>query len=75
MTVIHIHRPTGHYIGQVRETGHRLWETVTKKNYASPESALKAISAKMHGMKRGRVLFIDDSGYYEPNIVIEVNRA
>jgi hypothetical protein len=28
----------------------------------------------MAGMKRGRILFVDDSGYYEPNLVMEISR-
>jgi hypothetical protein len=70
---IHIHQPAGHYIGQVRKTGHRLWQTVTDE-YRNPEAALLQLAPKMKGMKRGRVLFIDDSGYYEPIVVMEVNR-
>lgn len=29
---------------------------------------------KMRGMKRARVLFVDSSGWYEPNVVMEAKR-
>jgi hypothetical protein len=71
---LHINRPRGHYIGQVRKAGHRLWNDVTV-THVSAEYALLDVAAKMEGMKRGRVLFIDEDGYYEPNVVFEVSRA
>lgn len=74
LNALHIHVQKGRYIGQVRKAGHRLWQTVTTE-YETSEGALTVLSAKMEGMKRGRVLFIDDSGYYEPNIVMEINRV
>lgn len=70
---IHLHRARGHYIGQVRKSGHRLWQLVTQP-CDSPEAALSFLAEAMAGMKRGRVLFIDDSGYYEPTLVMEINR-
>lgn len=70
MNFIHIHRPRGHYIGQVRRAGHRLWDTVTGRR-KSAHNALAAAVLKGKGMKRARVLFIDSSPYYEPHIVME----
>lgn len=75
MTLVHINRPSGHYIGQVRKAGHRLWQTVTKHECQSPEVALGFVASNMAGMKRGRVLFIAECGYYEPNLIMEVKRA
>jgi hypothetical protein len=75
MSLIHISIARGHYIGQVRKEGHRRWQSVTTRRRATPEAALKDVARNMDGMKRGRVLFIDDSGWYEPNLVMEVNRA
>lgn len=67
---IHILRPRGHYIGQVRRCGARLWDTVTKPR-RSAHHALAAAVLKGKGMKRARVLFIDDSPYYDPLVVME----
>lgn len=74
MELVHILIPKGHYIGQVREAGHRLW-TQTTAECKTAEEALSLLAVHMPGMKRGRVLFIDQSGYYEPHIVMEVNRT
>lgn len=67
-------RPTGCFIGQVRRTGFRKWETVTMK-HASAERALAcAIRRMTREHKRARVLFLDASGYYEPNLMMEARR-
>lgn len=71
---IHICWARGHYIGQVRKVGHRRWKTVTGKR-RSAESALTAAASKMRDMKRARVLFIDSSGWYGPNVVMEAVRV
>jgi len=67
---VHICWSRGHYIGQVRPAGCRRWMTVTGKR-DSPYSALSTAVKRMAGMKRARVLFIDSSGWYEPNVVME----
>ena len=64
---------TGRYVGQVRAVGCRRWETITR-NCKTAESAFAIAVRKMKNYKRARVLFIDDSGYYEPNLVMEGNR-
>jgi hypothetical protein len=71
-TLIHINIPRGYYIGQVRPFGFRTFSTVTKK-CKSPEMALSRLAPFMKNMKRGRVLFIDDSGWYEPHQVMEIS--
>jgi hypothetical protein len=73
MNGIHIFAPRGHYIGQVRKAGHKLWETATAE-FESAEDALFVLATKMAGMKRGSILIVDDSGYYEPNLVMEISR-
>lgn len=70
LNIIHICRPHGHYIGQVRRAGYRRWDTVTGKRW-SAHHALAAAVLKGKGMKRARVLFIDNSWYYDPLIVME----
>lgn len=67
---VHINRPHGHYIGQTRRAGHRLWDTVTGP-HRSPYHALAAAVLKGKNRKRARVLFIDKSGWYDPHIVME----
>lgn len=69
----HILIPRGHYIGQVRRCGGKRWTTVTGK-CRTGESALSKAALKMRDMHRARVLFIDSSGWYEPNIILEANR-
>ena len=70
---LHICRPRGYYVGQVREAGYRRWTTATGR-CKSAESALSKAALKMHDMKRARVLFVDSSGWYEPNVVMEARR-
>ena len=70
MAYIHINRPHGHYIGQVRRIGAQRWDTVTGPR-RSAHHALAAAVLKGKGMKRARVLFIDNSGWYDPHLVME----
>lgn len=70
VNVLHILRPHGHYIGQVRGVGCRKWETVTKPR-RSAYHALAAAVLLGKGMKRARVLFIDSNPYYAPHVVME----
>ena len=72
-TRIHINRPRGHYIGQVRHYGARRWATVTG-HCKSPESAMSGAMLHFEGMFRARVLFVDESGWYDPNVVMEASR-
>ena len=69
---LHICYSRGHYIGQLRQHGYRRWKTVTGK-CKSTEGAISAAAmvAKRGEWKRLRVLFIDSSGWYEPNHIFE----
>lgn len=69
---LHICYSRGHYIGQLRRHGYRRWETVTGK-CKNAEAAIVAAAkaAKGRAWKRLRVLFIDSSGWYEPNHIFE----
>ena len=71
-TLVHIHAPKGHYIGQVRLYGHRKWETVTEKLSDAEVAMSLAVLAMKQSHKRARVLFIAD--WYEPNVVMECKR-
>lgn len=71
--LIHINRPRGHFIGQVRMYGHRRWQTVTGK-CKSVDTALSTAARTKQAWHRMRVLFIDSSGWYEPHITFEGHR-
>lgn len=72
---VHILRARGYYIGQVRGEGCRNYRTVTG-HCRNPYRALAAAVLKMtRSDKRARVLFIDRSGWYEPNLAMEARRA
>ena len=73
MSLVHIYRPTGHYIGQVRDYGCRNWKTVTGK-HASMYIAMARAVMRMEQAHRGRVLLIVESGYYEPTVVMECKK-
>lgn len=70
---LHICRSRGYYVGQVREAGYRRWKNATGK-CRTAEAAMSRAALKMHDMKRARVLFVDSSGWYEPNVVMEARR-
>lgn len=72
--LVHVLVARGHYIGQVRKHGHHLWETV-EGQHTSPEKAMVAAVLKMTpDHKRARVLFVDDSGWYGPELRMECSR-
>lgn len=72
--MIHINRPSGYYIGQVRRYGAQRWRTVTGRR-KTPESAMSAAVLQMGREDlRVRALFIDRSGWYEPTVVFEGSR-
>jgi hypothetical protein len=74
MGYVHICRPRGYYIGQVRQFGYRRWSTVTGR-CRKPEPALSRAVAKMRAdHKRARALFVDTSGYYGPHVSMEASR-
>lgn len=73
MTIVHINRPSGHFIGQIRKPYARRWQTVTGR-CKSAGSAMGRAVERMHSVDHARVLFIDDSGWYEPHHVIEASR-
>lgn len=73
MTPIHINRPTGGYIGQVRRPYARRWETVTGR-CKTGEAAMAKAAKKMAGKNRARVLFLDLYGWYAPVVVMECKR-
>ena len=71
MSLVHIYAPNGHYIGQIRRAGHRLWETVS--NCENEQTAIIcAVAAMTEHYKRARVLFVTE--WHEPVIIMECNR-
>ena len=74
MSAIHVNRPRGYCIGQICARGCRRWITVTGR-HAKPERAMAAAALHMHGLVgRARVLFVDSSGWYGPNVLMEAKR-
>jgi hypothetical protein len=71
-TLVHIHAPKGHYIGQVRRYGHQKWETVTMPTQRAELAMANAVQSMSADHHRARVLFIAD--WYEPNVVMEAKR-
>lgn len=74
MSHIHINQPSGHYIGQVRYIGGKKWDTVTGRCKSAESATAKAVLKMKKDHFRARALFIDDSGWYGPTIVMEVKR-
>ncbi len=74
MTLVHISIPRGHYLGQVRRRGARRWRTVTGKCRSETAAMAKAALSMGRDDKRARVLFIDNSGWYEPHVCMEASR-
>ena len=74
VTYIHINRPTGYYIGQTRRIGARRWSTVTGHCRSGEGALAAAVRTMRQDDKRARALFICDSGWYEPTIVMEAHR-
>ena len=69
---LHVCVPHGYYIGQVKGYGCRRWRTVTGKCRISNNALSKAIRNMSHNNDtRARVLFVDTSGWYDPNIIAE----
>lgn len=68
---VHINRPRGCYLGQLRLTGHRLWDTVTKPRRSAKAAMVAAVLKSRWGHKRARVIFMDSSGWYDPHVVME----
>lgn len=76
---IHILRPKGYYLGQVRIRGHRLWRTVAGKNGKdrhfrfAQDAMVKAILTMGDHHLRARVLFCTE--WYDPLVVMEAKRS
>lgn len=70
---LHICWSSGYFIGQVRPEGMKSWRDVTGR-CKTAEAALALAVSRTHNPKRARVLFVDSSGWYEPNIVMEAKR-
>ena len=71
-TRVHINIPTGQFFGQVRLRGHRNWTTVGGPRKNAKTAMIAAVKAMGPNHKRARVLFCAE--WYEPTIVMELNR-
>jgi hypothetical protein len=73
-TLVHIHAPKGHYIGQVKRLWAKRWRTVTL-NLLDAKTAMAIAVLRMDKEdSRARVLFVDTDGWYEPHVVMECKR-
>jgi len=70
-TVVHIHSPAGHYIGQLRSRGCRHWRNVSTSHTSSNIALSLAIKKAEYSHNRARTLFVDDSGWYGPVVIAE----
>lgn len=75
---IHINRPKGYYLGQVRLRGYRHWRTVQRngkdRRFRFAQDAMVAAVLTMHdGHLRARVIWCSD--WYEPLVVMETRRC
>lgn len=70
----HLNRATGRYLAQVRSAGCRKWTNLGKPVRNVAVAARRMATGVALGRKRGRVLFIDDSPYYDPHLVMEAKR-
>ena len=69
MTAIHINRPSGEYIGQVKRIGARTWRTVIKTKNSAKHAMAGAVKRMADGDKRVRVIFCAE--WYDPVVVME----
>ena len=75
MSHVHVLHTPGHYIGQVRGFGCRLWRTVTRKRHVKERAMAQAIAMMCEDDHRARVLWVGGRGsYYDPHVVMEARR-
>lgn len=72
MTIVHIHCPSGEYIGQARAKGFRKWRTLHRSKMSAEHALVGAIEKRGHSDTQFRVLFCAE--WYEPSIVMECRR-
>lgn len=74
MNNLHIYRPRGYYIGQVRYTGCQKWDDATGRCKSAEAALAKAVLKMRKGHLRARALFVDISGYYGATVMMEAKR-
>jgi hypothetical protein len=74
MTALHIHAPSGYYLGQVRGAGCVKWRTVIKTRNSWRNAMAGAVKRMGDGDRHVRVIFCTSDGWYEPNVVMEAKR-
>lgn len=74
---IHVNKPSGYFIAQVKRFRARRWRTVD--NERRHDSAVGALVAAVLAMKaddkRARVLWVTDDGWYDPDVRMEARRT
>lgn len=72
--ILHINKPAGFFIGQVRKVGAKNWETVTGRCRSAESALAKALMAMRPNDKRARALWVDREGWYESHVAMEAAR-
>jgi hypothetical protein len=71
MTRVHIHAPSGYYVGQTRRYGHRRWKQQGEDAPNAKQAMRQALDAMTENDKRCRVLFCAE--WYDPIVVMELS--
>lgn len=74
MSAIHIHAPNGYFLGQVRAGGAHKWRTVTQKCKTWNSALSRAVMKMEDHHKRARVIYVVESGYYDPTVIAEASK-
>jgi len=72
--MIHVNRPQGYFLGQVRRYGGQNWETVTGRCMSAEGALSKALLCMKPTDFRARALFVDSLGWYDSRVVMEAKR-
>jgi hypothetical protein len=72
---VHILWSRGRYLPQARQVGCRKWNDLAKPT-RNKRRAFRIAGEALAGIgyKRARVLSVDRTGWYEPNVVMEAKR-
>lgn len=74
MRILHIHAPSGYYLGQVKRLWEKRWRTVTLELTEAKTAMAIAVLRMEKEDSRARVIFCTHDGYYDPNVVMELKK-
>ena len=70
---IHINKPSGYYLAQVRGYGKKNWRDIGCRYKSSKSCMIAAIKNMGINDKHARILFIAE--YYDPILIAEIKNA